>query len=374
MYKIVIAPDKFKGSLKGIEFCKIVAEELHRGLPSAQIIQLPLADGGDGTASILAHYSDTQAIKIEAHNPLFLKVESSYYYSQAKNTAYIDMASVSGLSLLNKDEYNPMLTTTYGTGELIADAIERGAKHIVLGIGGSATNDAGIGVARALGYQFLDKDGNPLKGIGADLNKIQKISSKNVHPKLFSTKITVACDVTAPLFGKNGASYVYAPQKGADSAMVATLDEGLRHFNKIVKQHFNIDVSQMKGAGAAGGLGAGAMLFLNAKLKSGIAIVKREAKFSEQIKNADWIISGEGSMDAQTFQGKVIKGVLDEISTQKVALFCGQNQLTKQEVANYTKICYIDEILAYSQSQDDAIINAKKYLKEMTKRFLEYQL
>lgn len=368
--KIIIAPDKFKGSLTSLEFCKIVAEELSHELPSAEIIQLPLADGGDGTTDVLAYYLSAEKIEVKTYNPLFREINANYLYSSEKETAYIEMAAASGLHLLNKQAYNPLITSTFGTGELIKDAIERGAKNVLLGIGGSATNDAGLGMARALGYQFLDEKGNQLDGCGKDLLQLNEIRVEKVHNGLKNIDFTVACDVTAPLFGKAGAAYVYAPQKGATSKMVYELDTGLRHFNEIVKRTFRRDISQQKGVGAAGGLGAGAVIFLNATLTSGIEIIKHYAQFSSHLQNADWVISGEGRLDAQTFQGKVIKGVLDEITTQKVALFCGQNELSNTIQTTYS-IDYLDEISAYTKSPDDAMNNAKDYLREITRKFVK---
>lgn len=366
--KIVVAPDKFKGSLTSLQFCRIVEEQLKASIPSATVISLPMADGGDGTVAIAQYYLGGEKHRLVVHDPLGRKIKAKYLLGREKQTAYIEMAEASGLNLLSKGEQNPMQTSTYGFGELIKDAILQGAKKIILGIGGSATNDGGMGMARALGYRFYDKMGNELYGKGKDLKLLHHIE-EDTGGLLKDIEFTVACDVANFLYGSQGASYVYAQQKGATPEEVKHLDEGLQNFNEVIKKHFNKDLQTVRGSGASGGLGGGCQAFLNAKLQSGIALVQNIAKFSEHIRNADWIISGEGSLDTQTFQGKVIKGIADEITTQKLALFCGQITLSKEQLSKHP-IAYCDAILNYTNDKADAIKNSKKYLKKMILGFL----
>lgn len=370
--KIVVAPDKFKGSLTSLQFCRIVEEQLKASIPSATVVSLPMADGGDGTVSVLQYYLGGEYRDVRVHNPLHKRIKANYLLIREQQTAYIEMAEASGLNLLLKDEQNPMHTSTYGFGELIKDAILQGAKKIILGIGGSATNDGGMGMARALGYRFYDKMGNELYGKGKDLKLLHHIK-EDTEELLKDIEFTVACDVANLLYGSQGASYMYAQQKGATTEEVKHLDEGLQNFNEVIKKHFSIDLQTVKGSGASGGLGGGCQAFLNAKLQSGIALVQNIAKFSEHIKNADWVISGEGRLDTQTFQGKVIKGIADKITTQKLALFCGQITLSKEQLSKYP-VAYSDAILNYTNDKDKAIKNSKKYLVKMILGFLTKKL
>jgi glycerate kinase len=367
MRKIVIAPDKFKGSLTGLQICDILEDELIRELTNTEIIKLPLADGGDGTVDVFQFYTGGKIIKLKVPDPLMRPVEARYLFSKKKNVAFIEMAEASGIRLLADDELNPMKAYSYGTGVLIHDAIERGAKHIVLGIGGSATNDAGMGMARALGYKFLNKDGDEIKGKGKDLRKLHTIDSSDVHEKLKDIKFEVACDVDNPLYGKRGAAFVYGPQKGATSAMVEKLDKGLKNFSVVIEKQFGINVQEIPGAGAAGGMGAGAIAFLNAELKSGIQIIKDLANFDTLIKDAEWIITGEGKLDEQTFSGKVIKGVMDAMTNQKLAVFCGINELKNGDM----NIDHISELSVHAKNTKDSINNSEIYLRKSVRDFLK---
>ncbi|NPD46263.1 glycerate kinase [Lentimicrobium sp. S6] len=368
MYKIIIAPDKFKGALSGLQFCDIVEEALKKHLDSVEIKKLPLADGGDGTVEVLEYYMGGERVEVEVHDPLARMIKASYLYSPKKRMAFIEMADASGIRLLKNEELNPLKTSTFGTGELIKHAIEKGAQHIILGIGGSATNDAGMGMARALGYRFYDLNHEELLGKGEDLNRLMHIDTTSVSPTLKDIKFHVACDVDNPLFGENGAAHIYAPQKGAHAPMVATLDGGLQNFSNIINNQFNFDLQNIAGAGAAGGLGAGTVLFLDAELKSGIALIKEIAHFDEQIKGADWMISGEGRLDEQTFSGKVIKGVMDSKTNQKLAVFCGFSELDEQDLAKYG-VDYLAEVKAYAKNIDDSIKNSSNYLARVAEEF-----
>lgn len=373
MKKIVIAPDKFKGSLTGIEFCDAVERGITKHVKDVEIVKLPLADGGDGTVEALQFYTGGEYVQVKVKDPLMREIEASYLYSSDQNIAFIEMAEASGIRLLNSDELNPLETSTFGTGELIKDAIEKGVKNIILGIGGSATNDAGMGMAKALGFRFFDENRIELEGKGADLNKLHSIDSTHVIDDLAEIRFEVACDVDNPLFGSNGAAYIYSPQKGASPEVVEELDAGLQNFNSVVNAQYGKDLQSISGAGAAGGLGAGCVLFLNAELKSGTSLIKGVANFDEQAKDADWIITGEGKFDEQTFSGKVIKGVIESRTNQKLAIFCGISELGDEALKEY-KIDFLAEVMTQAKDFDDSIQNAAVYLENAATLFANSNL
>jgi len=366
--KIVIAPDKFKGALTGIEFCNAVEGGIRKQVSEVDILKLPLADGGDGTVEVLQFYTGAADIQVEVHDPFQRKIGARYLYSAEKKMAFIEMAEASGIRLLRVDELNPLETSTFGTGELIKDAIRRGARHIILGIGGSATTDAGMGMGRALGFRFFDAEGAELEGKGRDLKRLHRIDGVNALEEIAHVKFEVACDVDNPLFGPNGAAYIYSPQKGASPEVVEELDKGLRKFSSIVEFQYGIDLQNIAGAGAAGGLGAACVLFFNAQLKSGIALLKEVANFDEQVKDADWIVTGEGKFDEQTFAGKVIKGVLESRMNQKLAVFCGISELTYQQLELH-QIDFIVEMMTQARDLDDSIKNSSIYLEQAAEAF-----
>ena len=370
--KFVIAPDKFKGSLSGIEFCDTVEEGILSVLPDAEILKLPLADGGDGTIEILNYHLQGERIKVMVKDPLFRSIEASYLFIKSSSTAFIEMAEASGMKLLADRDHNCFFTTTYGTGELILDAIKKGAKHIILGIGGSATNDCGIGMAAALGFKFLDSDNNEVIAIGKNLSQIEKIDTTHAVKKLGEISFKVACDVTNPLYGKNGAAHVYAAQKGASKDEILLLDEGLKNMAALFKDQLKMDIQNIKGAGAAGGLGAGAMAFLNAKLISGIDLIKELVGFDNKIRNADWVITGEGKLDYQTLSGKTIQGVIASSRNYNisVAAFCGSIALSPKELKKMG-ISYADSILEKGIKIEDAMENSAGYIKNISPSFVK---
>jgi len=306
--KIVIASDKYKGSLSALEVCTIIGRTIKELDPEIAIEISPMADGGEGTVGTLVESLDGKIVEICATGPLGEKVRAELGMMD-DGTAVIEMASASGYVLVPRDRRNPMETTTFGTGELIKKALELGSKKIIVGIGGSATNDGGMGMAQALGYEFIGSDGEILGFGGKQLQKLKKIKTDNVHSGLSSTVIEIACDVDNPLFGKRGAAYVYGPQKGADPEMVASLDSGLRNFAKVVANDTGKDISGLPGAGAAGGLGAGLAAFAGASLRPGTDIVIEVTGLDKKIRDADLVITGEGAMDEQTFYGKSSFGV-----------------------------------------------------------------
>ncbi len=368
--KFVLAPDKYKGSLTGLEICDALENGLRKVYPESDILKMPMADGGDGTIEVVRYYLKADTIKVSVNDPLFRPVLASYLYSSTSRTAYIEMAEASGLKVLKEHEKNCMETTTLGTGQLIADAIDKGAKEIILGIGGSATNDAGMGMASALGFHFLDKDEKILLPTGANLIQVSKIDSSGVHPELRNIKVKVACDVTNPFYGPNGAAYVYARQKGATDEEIVRLDKGLRNFAKILEKQFKVDVQNIAGAGAAGGLGAAASIFLKAQLTSGIELVKEMAHFDTNIKGADWIITGEGKLDDQTLSGKALQGILQSAKDKgiPVAAFCGAIDIS-ETTARKLGLAYTAAISKDMPNLEEAIKASYKNLEAAAEEF-----
>ncbi|GAB6137479.1 glycerate kinase family protein [Halanaerobaculum tunisiense] len=307
--QILIAPDSFKGSLTASE----VANNLEQGLKNASdqltVEKVPLADGGEGTVDSLIAATNGQLITTEVVGPLGDKVEAYFGILGDNDTAVIEMAAASGLPLVPEEKRDPTKTTTYGTGELIKAALDQGCRNLIIGIGGSATNDCGVGMAQALGVKFLNSKGTEIGFGGGQLEQIEKIDLSNRDPRLKETTIQVACDVDNSLYGKQGAAYVYAPQKGATPAMVERLDQGLQQIAAVINSDLGIEVNDISGAGAAGGLGAGLLAFLEADLKSGIDIILEAINFAEKVKTADLVITGEGLIDSQTIYGKVPAGV-----------------------------------------------------------------
>lgn len=316
--KILVAPDSFKGSLTALE----VAENIKKGILAYNSEQdvdlLPLADGGEGTVQALVDATEGKIITEQVTGPAGNQVKAEFGILGDNKTAVIEMAAASGLPLLAKSDQNPLWTTTYGTGELISAALTHQVEKIIIGIGGSATNDAGAGMAQALGAKLLDKKGEEIGFGGGNLNQLAEIDLSSLDPALAEVEILVACDVDNPLFGKQGAAYVYGPQKGADQAAVKILDQNLRHFNRLVKKQFGKDLNKIAGAGAAGGLGAGLVAFLGAELKPGIDIVFEQIDFESRLQEIDLIFTGEGQLDGQSIHGKTPVGVARQAKLHKI--------------------------------------------------------
>lgn len=307
--KIVAAIDSFKGSMSSLEVADAFELGARKVFSNLEVVKLSLADGGEGTVESLVDGGNGDIITLKVKNPLMREIESFYGIIKNKNLAVVEMAAASGLPLLSKEERNPMKTSTFGTGELIKDALKKGCREFIVGIGGSATNDGGIGMLSALGYKFLDRSGKILDPIGENLINIETIDTSDVMPELKVSSFLVACDVDNPLYGERGAAEVYSRQKGATEEMVTQLDNGLKHFSEIVMKQFNIEIGNYPGAGAAGGLGGGFLGFLNAQLKPGIDIIIETIGLEEQIKDADLVITGEGRIDFQSIMGKTPVGV-----------------------------------------------------------------
>lgn len=307
--KVVVSIDSFKGSLSSVMAGNAVKEAVLRLDKTADVKVLPLADGGEGTVDAFCSLPDAEPVEVKVNNPLMQPVTARYCILNKTNTAVIEMAAASGLTLIENEQRNPLNTTTFGVGELINDAIKRGCRRFIVGIGGSSTNDGGVGMLSALGFQFLDKNGRPIELGGKGLKELCKIKTENVVPELKGCTFKIACDVKNPLLGENGCSAVFGPQKGATPKMVADMDLWLKNYSEIAKCVSSKADANYPGAGAAGGLGFAFLSFLNAELKSGIDIVLDETGIEEYIKDADVVVTGEGRLDAQTAMGKAPIGV-----------------------------------------------------------------
>ena len=328
-------------------------------------MQFPLADGGDGFSQIVHHYFGTTTVAAQTTDPLGRSIVAKYQYSSSNNTAFIEMASASGLALLTQSERNPYKTSTYGTGLLIRDAITRGATHIILGIGGSATTDGGIGMADALGYMFLDSEGDPLEPCGENLSLINEITFPE-SDFLESIQFTIACDVKNPLIGQNGAAFVYGPQKGATPEQVKKLDEGLAHLDTLFMKFFGRSVAEIPGAGAAGGLGAGCEIFLGARLIPGTEYIIDFIELEKHIAEAEMVITGEGMLDAQSVEGKVVGQVasIAKKYQKPVHVICGQNEKSDAHLFLLDKVV---TLASFAASVEDAINSPHLYIPQAVK-------
>ncbi|OUT07559.1 glycerate kinase [Campylobacter concisus] len=303
--RILVAIDSLKGSLSSLEAGLAIKEGLEE--IGCEVVVKPIADGGEGSVEAMADALGAKFIDTIVKNPLGTEILARYALKD--DLAILEMSSASGLTLINPDERNPLKTSTFGFGQMIKDAISKGARKFIIGIGGSATNDAGTGMLSALGFNFYDKNGILLEGKGEDLAKICEFSDENVSKELRECEFLIACDVDNPLYGTNGAAHVYAPQKGANGRMVKELDDGLKHFASLVKEKNGTKFHTQKGAGAAGGLGFAFVAFLGAKLRPGIEIITQTIALEDEIKKADLVITGEGRMDFQSSMGKTPTGV-----------------------------------------------------------------
>jgi glycerate 2-kinase len=306
---VVIAPNAFKECLSACSVAQAIKKGVKKACPEAETVLIPVADGGDGTCEALVAARKGIYREINVNDPLMRPLYVKYGFIDDGKTAVMEMASASGLWILSEDEKNPLHTTTFGTGEMIRDALEQGVETIIIGIGGSATVDGGIGMASALGYRLLDENGNDIHPTGQALNSIRNIDSAHVHPRLKAVRIEVACDVTNPLLGPQGAVAVYAPQKGAAAESLPILEEGLSCLAECWKRDCGVDIQELPGAGAAGGLGAGLVAFCGANLRPGFDLVAEYALLDEWLKQADLVITGEGKIDESTSFGKVPVGV-----------------------------------------------------------------
>ncbi len=306
--KLLFASDSFKGSLTSQKTCELLTKAAFEVFGPCETGGVPVADGGEGTVEAVVEAESGDLMTISVHGPLMEEVAASYGVFGA-DKAVIEMAAASGLPLVPDELRNPLNTTTYGTGEMILDALERGYKDISIAIGGSATNDGGMGCARALGARFLDREGKELEGFGRDLENVASIDVSGMDPRIREAKITVMCDVTNPLCGKDGATYTFGKQKGATPEIQDRLEKGMCNYRDIIKDTFGIDCDTIKGAGAAGGLGAALRVFFDGEMKSGIETVLDLIHFDERLEGVDLVVTGEGRTDWQSCFGKVMQGV-----------------------------------------------------------------
>lgn len=364
--KIVIAPDKFKGSLSAMEVCDAIESGIHKFDAAIETIKHPLADGGEGTLTILQNYFELKTAAVIVKDPLFRTTTATYKYNE--DTAFIEMANASGLLLVDEEDRDCSNSTSFGTGQLILDAVKKGFRKIILFIGGSATNDAGIGMAAALGFGFFSKEGQRIEPIGKELINIATITTDTVLQELNAVHFTVVCDVKNPLYGTNGAAQVYAAQKGASATDIEQLDLGLQNFSMQVQKYLKQNVATLEGAGAAGGMGAGAVCFLNAKMQSGIDFVMEQTGFDALLQNkVDLIITGEGSLDKQTIEGKVIKGISQRAQQYNVPFAIVAGVVKDVDVITTNlKPERIQSIMELGVTVEDAMNNASLYLTEMT--------
>jgi glycerate kinase len=384
--KIVVAMDSFKGSLTAVRACDIVAEAVRSVSPDAEVVTKPMADGGEGTAAVLMAACGGKWIEKCVMGPLpDMKVNAGFVWLAEDKTAVVEMAAASGLTLLPPERRNPLCTTTYGTGVLLKAAIDYGAGRILLAVGGSATVDGGVGAAMALGWRFLTKDRQQIALGGGELLQIAKIvgprvaacpesglvrRGRSMRRNGTDRGVEVLCDVDNPLCGPHGAARVYGPQKGATPQMVETLDAGLAHLARLIRDQLGRDVADLPGAGAAGGLAAGAVAFMNARLVSGIDTVMSQSRLQEAMIDADWVITGEGCFDAQSLRGKVVCGVarLAKASGAKVCVLAGQVLLPAEKY----RAAGVETALACmdgGMQLDYAIANAEPLLARAARRF-----
>ncbi len=334
--KVVIAPDSFKGSLTALHAAEAMEIGLRRVFPTAEIEKVPMADGGEGTVQSLVDATGGMVITERVLDPLGAEIDAQYGALGDGMTAVIEMAAASGLTLVPPDQRNPLVTTTYGTGQLIQAALNRGCRKLIIGIGGSATNDGGAGMAQALGAKLLTANGKQVKWGGAGLEDLISIDISNLDRRLAETETVVACDVNNPLTGERGSSQVYGPQKGATPETIELLDANLAHFNKILQHDLGKFVANIPGAGAAGGLGAGLLAFLDATLKSGVEIVIEATKLEQKIEGASLVITGEGQIDFQTVFGKTPVGVATLAKTHNIPVIAIAGSISTDADEVYT--------------------------------------
>lgn len=369
--KIVIAPDSFKGSLSSPDAARAIEKGIKRVFPQAECICLPMADGGEGTLAALLHVAVGRRLTRVVTGPAKSKVRAGFGFLKDKNTAVIEMALASGLMLVKKGRRKPLDTTSYGTGELIAAALDKGAGNIIIGVGGSATVDAGAGMLQALGVRYRDVSGKLIrqKACGGMLDRIDGIDMEKIHPGIKNTGFIVAADVDNTLCGKKGAARTFAPQKGATPAEVGILEKNLKHFAAVIKKDLGVDVINRRGAGAAGGMGAGLIAFAGAEIRSGIELVAELIQFEKHLAGADMVITGEGLIDSQTGHGKSVFGIAkisNSLGIPVVAIGGGIDKGIQDLLL--TGIDGLVSAVPCVMTLEDACANAKEYVTDATER------
>lgn len=325
--KIVIAVDSFKGCLSSSSIAKAVEEGIFNTLPECEVIKVPIADGGEGTVEALVDATQGKKITLPVHNPLMQPIHAGYGMTGDGRTAIIEMSATSGLDLIPLKPGNIMNTTTYGTGEMIADAIKRGCRNFIIGVGGSATNDAGTGMMQALGVRFTDDTGKEVEKGGKSLSAIRHIDTQNQLPELQDCTFHIATDVTNPFYGPQGAACIFGPQKGGDEEQIKILDRGMKHLAGLIFETTGKDISYLPGSGAGGGMGGGCVAFLQATISSGIELIMDYLRFDELIQGADLLITGEGRMDRQTLFGKVPVGIARAAASRHIPVIAITGQV-----------------------------------------------
>lgn len=367
MKKVVVAVDSFKGCLTSREAEWAVKEGILSVFPACEVLLFPISDGGEGFLEGIASVVDGEFISLSAHDPLMETKQTRYFLSTGRKTAFIEMAAISGLVLVSPPKRNPLLTTTFGTGELIRDALDRGCRNFVIGIGGSATNDAGLGMLQALGYRFLDKNGNPVGTGGEKMADVISVDSSRIHPALKDSRFTIACDVRTSFCGPEGAAFTFAAQKGADQAMMEKLDTGMQSLVEVMERFSGKEIRLYPGSGAAGGMGGGFLAFLNAELKAGITFLLEVFDFEKKIAGADLIITGEGKIDKQTLMGKVPCGILEVAAKQHIPVIAIAGRIEDAEKVRQAGFKGIYSIVSESVSPEKAMNPefAKQSIKKM---------
>jgi glycerate 2-kinase len=331
--KILIAIDSFKGSISSVQGSEAISKGIREVYPDAEILSLPLADGGEGTVEAMVYATGGMFVEKEVVGPLGKKLNAVYGITNNGKTAIIEVAAACGLPLLAEHELNPMKTTSYGVGELIVDAMEKGCRNFIIGLGGSATNDAGVGMLQAIGYRFLDENNKEVPVGGQGLSKINHIVTRNAHPLLKECTFQIACDVKNYLHGEDGAAYVFGPQKGATPEMVVELDNGLHNFASIVTRDLGIDVHHIEGTGAAGGLGAAFFGFLHGNMKSGVNLILDQIELESKLPGVNIVITGEGMLDGQTSMGKAPSGVAELASKKNIPVIALAGGIKQESVS-----------------------------------------
>jgi glycerate kinase len=362
--RLLFASDSFKGSLTSKEISELLTEAARETFTDAECVGIPVADGGEGTVDALIDAMGGEKVYLKVHDPLMVEIDA-YYGKLSEKSAVIEMASASGIILLPEEERNPLYTTTYGTGEMILDALDKGFTDLYIAIGGSATNDGGMGCGRALGIRFFDRDGGELSGTGIDLEKVLYIDTSGLDPRIKDTNITVMCDVTNPLCGLNGATRTFAEQKGATAEMIERLEWGMCNYRDVIRSLYGIDPNRITGGGAAGGLGAMLITFLDGHMKSGIETVLDIVGFDEHLRGADYVITGEGRCDWQSSFGKVVCGVGERAKKSEVPVIviCGSVGQGAENLYDHG-VKEIIPIMDSSVTLDEAMRRAKELYYE----------
>jgi glycerate kinase len=372
MSKFILIPDSFKGTMSSEEICSIMEKAIRQNYPEADIISIPVADGGEGSVAAFLKAVGGERVTVTVKGPYFQDMEAFYGIIDNGKTAVIEMAACAGLPLVEGNA-DPKKTTTYGVGQIVEDAIQRGCKKIIMGLGGSCTNDAGTGAAAALGVVFTDKNGNSFVPVGGTLKNIAHIDTSKLLPSLKEIELVTMCDIDNPLFGEKGAAYVFAPQKGASPDVVIELDNGLRHLDQLLQKDLKLSLADIKGAGAAGGMGCGMVAFFASTLQMGIETVLDTVKFNELLSDADYVLSGEGKIDTQSIRGKVVIGIAKRTKKANVPLIAIVGDIGDGIEEAYEKgVSGIFSINRVAVEYKDAKIRAKQDLYLTVDNLMRY--